>query len=226
MLAKINETIASVSLEGALRRLHLDPPDFFTDGAAATASLELLLIKVLRLIRPARILEFGSGQTTKLLALYYHQNPDTYVLTLEEDLSWHHIIEPQITIAGRHHDYRHSPVAETTVLRPGSSERVSTFWYADEMAIQTSQFNLILVDGPATEGPYSRAGILRHVPNALADSFVLIFDDAERYGERMTIMLAERALREAGRNYVRFDIYGQKAQTVFCSRDYAFLRSV
>src|SRR5262249_46048681 len=88
VLAKLNETMASVALEGALRRLGLESPDFFTDGAAGTPSLDLLLVKVLRLIRPARILEFGSGQTTKLFALYHHATPSSYVLTLEEDPSW------------------------------------------------------------------------------------------------------------------------------------------
>src|SRR5206468_9675349 len=120
VIVKLNETMASVALEGALRRLRLDPPDFFTDGAAGTASLDLLLLKVLRLVRPARICEFGSGQTTKLFALYHHATPGSYVLTLEEDPSWMRIVEPQITIEGRRHDYRHSPLQEMTVARPGT----------------------------------------------------------------------------------------------------------
>jgi hypothetical protein len=229
VVARLNEVLAAIALEGSLRRQRLEPPNFFTDGAAATPSLELLLLKVLRFVRPMSILELGSGQSTKLLALYYHETPTSYVLSLEEDASWVKLLEPQITIDGRRHDYRHSPLHETTVMRPGSGGAIQTRWYSDEAAIEGVKFDLVLVDGPATSGDpdaFSRVGIVRHLPAALDTSFVLIFDDAERYGERTTIALVEEALRLGQRTFVRFDLHGIKTQTVICSRDRAFLQCV
>src|SRR5262245_25090404 len=46
--AKLNDTHYAISLEAGLRRAGYDPPDFFTDGAAANPSLQLLHLKVLR----------------------------------------------------------------------------------------------------------------------------------------------------------------------------------
>jgi uncharacterized membrane protein len=40
VVARLNEVLAAIALEGSLRRQRLEPPNFFTDGAAATPSLE------------------------------------------------------------------------------------------------------------------------------------------------------------------------------------------
>jgi hypothetical protein len=68
--AKLNDTHYAISLEAELRRAGYDPVNFFTDGGAANPSLQLLHLKILRFCRPQRILELGSGQTTKLLSCY------------------------------------------------------------------------------------------------------------------------------------------------------------
>src|SRR5687768_6804653 len=59
---------ANVSLQAHLARAQFTATDFFVDGAAASPTLQLVLVKVLNLCRPTTVLELGSGQTTKLLA--------------------------------------------------------------------------------------------------------------------------------------------------------------
>jgi hypothetical protein len=64
------------------------------------------------------------------------------------------------------------------------------------------------------------------MPSVLAPSFVIVFDDAERHGESMTVNAMDAVLRASGIRFVRFSRYGIKTQVVFCSEDYTFLRSI
>jgi hypothetical protein len=82
LLAKLNDLRYLLSLESGLSRSGYLVNDFFTEGAAGNPSLQLLLLKCLRFCKPQRILELGSGQTTKLLACYHRANPDTKIITL------------------------------------------------------------------------------------------------------------------------------------------------
>jgi hypothetical protein len=225
--AAVNDVGYSVSLDGGLRRAGYEPRDFFTDAAAANPSFQLLNLKVLSFCRPERVLELGSGQTTKLLSCYHRQNPSAYVLTLEQDAGWVRQLAPHVG-----HDYRHVEVEPKEFVCAGTGLRLSTKWYKDVPELRQHKFNFILVDGPDHGGPgtdfvpYSRCGILEHMPAILAPSFVVIFDDAERHGELLTIDALDAILRAAGVPFVRFTRNGIKTQCVFCSKDYQFLRSV
>ncbi len=111
----------------------------------------------------------------------------------------------------------------------GTSRTIRTRWFQPVPELGTQKFNLILVDGPdlgLETVPFSRAGILEHIPEIIAESFIIIFDDAERMGESMTIKAIERIFRVNGRPFMRHDIFGVKTQTVFYSPDHAFLRSI
>lgn len=119
--AKLNDTHFAISLEAGLRRAGYDPPDFFTDGAAANPSLQLLHLKVLRFCRPQKILELGSGQTTKILSCYARENPSADMLTLEQDESWVERLKAVVV-----HDLRHVPLQPTEFTCSGSNLRLST----------------------------------------------------------------------------------------------------
>jgi hypothetical protein len=90
----------------------------------------------------------------------------------------------------------------------------------------------LLVDGPDHGGPgtqfvdYARSGILQYMPDLLAPKFIVVFDDAERYGETMTINALDALLRATDIPFVRFARHGMKSQVAFCSPEFAFLRSV
>ncbi len=225
--AKVNDTHFAVSLEGSMQRAGYQPQDFFIDGAAATPSLQLLHFKILRLCQPQRVLELGSGQTTKLLSCYAKENSTAFLLTLEQDETWVNILKPQLV-----HDYRHAPLQPTQFTCNGSQLALDTKWYAEQPELLAGGFDYMLIDGPDnnTPGtsfyPYSRSGILKYLPTLLAPSFVLVFDDAERYGEIMTIQACEAILKAAGTQYRCFSVHGIKTQVVFCSPDRSFLRSV
>lgn len=232
LTGKVNDVRALVSFDMGLRQAGYPLTDFFSEGAFAGPTLQLFLLKCLRFVGPRRILELGSGQTTKVLAAYHRANPGTHVVTLEQDEAWAKILLPQITIDGVRHDYRLCPLEDRTLAVPGVAEPIRTQWYSGATDLSTQRFDLILVDGPNHGGhgtdfvPYSRAGLLEYIPSILDDNWVMIFDDADRYGDIMTITAFQAILHEAGRAHFRFELHGEKTQSVFCSASLGFLRSV
>lgn len=224
--AKVNDVHYAISLESGLRRAGYKVNDFFTDEAAGSPSLQLFNWKVLRLCRPRRILELGSGQTTKLLSSYVRENPSAYALTLEQDGAWVRRLKGEIV-----HDYRSVPLDRREFVCQGTRLPLTTDWYGDIPELR-GQFDYILVDGPdsrllgTAHTNYARAGILQYLPAILAESFVVVFDDADRYGEAMTIRAFTAILRACRIGHIEFAIHGVKTQVVLCSPDLAYLRSV
>lgn len=222
--AKLNDLHYQLSLQTNLETSAYHLKDFYLDGAAASASLMLLLFKCLQLCRPRKILELGSGQTTKMLGNYFRDNPGTYILTLEQDKQWTEILGPYISYNGRCHDYRFSQLGTKKFICGGADVEVSTQWFQDVKDVQSHKFNLILVDGPNGADMYSRSGILEYLPEILDNTFVIIFDDAERYGEITTIRLLRKLLDNTKVEYTSFEVNGIKRQYVFCSKNVEFLK--
>jgi hypothetical protein len=119
--AKLNDVHYAISLEAGLKRAGYEVADLYTDGAAANPSLQLLHLKILRLCRPERILELGSGQTTKVLSCYARDNPSVFALTLEQDESWAQRLGSEVV-----HDYRHVPVEGKEFRCPGTKLHIVT----------------------------------------------------------------------------------------------------
>lgn len=222
--AKLNDLHYELSLHANMRAKRYRIEDLYFDGAAANPSLMLLLWKCLHMCHPRSVLELGSGQTTKLLGLYYRDHPGVEVLTLEQDGRWVEILRTATTHDGRCHDYCHAPLKPTSFVNLGAQTKIETDWYSVNGKLAGRTFDLILVDGPNGSNRYSRSGVLEWVPQILADSFVVIFDDAERYGEIMTIEAFEKTLQARHVPYVGFDVNGVTRQYVFCSPAFSFLK--
>ncbi len=130
------------------------------------------------------------------------------------------------------HDYRHVPLERKEVSCSGTGLRLVAMWYQDLSEVHIHKLNYILVDGPdpGTYGTaytqYSHSGILQYMPSILAQSFVVVFDDAERYGEIMTIRALKGVFDACAVPYIQFLIHGIKTQVVFCSPDQFYLQSV
>lgn len=224
--ATVDDVSHAAAFEQGLRRAGFDVRDFFMDGAAATPSLQLQNLKILLFCRPRNILELGSGQTTKVLSAYARATPEARVITLEQNESWARQLLPQVV-----HDYRHVPVEPRRFTCRGIDLTLSTTWYREVPELRSVRFDYVLVDGPdagtgSSSPAYSRCGVLEYMPELLADSFVVVFDDADRQGEHMTAEALGRILTACGVRHVSFTIHGVKDQIVVCSPDRAFLRSV
>lgn len=222
---------ANVSLQSYLERAGFSATDFFVDGAAASPTLHLVLAKVLSLCRPATVLELGSGQTTKILADYARSSPEVQILTIEEDDDWHSRLSATLKPPANHH-YCSSHLESREVTLPNDRGVVSTAWYSrSESLLAGRQFQLILVDGPSSyrRGEfvrYSRSGLIPYLPALLDSSFVIVIDDTDAYGHYLTARSMRESIVAHGRAVQAFEVHGVKSQTILCSPDWQFLRSV
>lgn len=211
VLARVNDLDAAIQLQSSLDRWGWASHDVITDGAAASASFQWLLAKVLRTWRPQSILELGTGQTTHLLAAYQRAN-GARIRSLEEDRDW--VARVSVPFV------EHAPRVAVPIDGRGTTD-----WYDAEV---TGTYDLVLVDGPvnSSNDKYPRAGIVPHLPTILAPSFIVIFDDTEREGEQRTVEFCAQTLNAASIRFVSFEVYGVKHQSVFCSPDLSWLRSI
>lgn len=225
--ARVDDVHAAIATEKTLQRIGYAVTDFFMDGAAATPSLQLFNLKVLLFCRPKNILELGSGQTTKVLSCYARENSAAYVLTLEQNERWVNRLRSLVV-----HDYRYLPLEKMEFECSGTGLQLNTFWYKDIPELHKQKFHYILVDGPdsgkvgTAHSDYSRCGILRYLPSILAESFIIVFDDAERYGETMTINALKDILQASNVPFHYFSTHGIKTQDVVCSPEHSYLQSV
>ena len=224
---KIDDVQATLSLEFGLARAGHSPVNFFYDEAAATPSLQLLHFKILQFCRPASILEIGSGQTTKLLSYYSKENAAAEVITLEQDRAFWEILKPLIC-----HTYVHAEIRPAEFKCHGTGRAVATQWFDADALLLGKKFEYILVDGPdhadpnGTFIPLYRGGILKFIPQILAQQFAIVFDDADRLSDRTTVDALKDILRANQIKHVSFDRHGIKTQAVICSPNWSFIRTV
>ncbi len=185
-------------------------------GYAANCSLLYFLVKLLVEKRPNKILELGSGETTKLLFRYVKENSSSDVLVLEDNIGWYNNIK-QNFIAERF-SYICKPLAELEV-----DDRLCNWYSYDflELNQQEKKFNLILIDGPKGVRRFSRFGIVKYFFDIIdKDNFLIIFDDSSRKGEEDTINYLLQLFDEKKVDYTKFDLYGSKKQTCIASENF------
>ena len=95
-----------------------------------------------------------------------------------------------------------------------------------EPLVQNQKFDLIIIDGPTGGGKnFTRSNIIDLVKeHHLADDFVIIFDDAERKGEQLTITKTKEVLKERNIEFVEFERKGLKDQRIITSKSKSFIQ--
>jgi len=181
--------------------------------AAANYSLLYKLFKIYDVFKPKAVLEFGLGQSTRLSAQYAANNSEVSVLAVDDNKEWIKIYESQLTRAGNL-KIQHLPVGD---LRLDSITSKDAEYMGLGKVIGNKKFNLIIVDGPVGHlKQYSRTNVVHLIDN-LAKDWIVIFDDAERDGEKNTIELFKKQLDESKREYRNFEFSALKSQHYFCS---------
>ena len=154
-----------------------DVPLASPTGGTASFSLLYILLSILVDKGPAKILELGAGQSTKLLAQY----ADAFgrsVTVIDEDERWlSQVMYFSSRIIGIH-----------GALEPRYVSGKKIHWYGS--SVPKERFNLVVVDGPMAYKrmlAYNRLGILDWLPEILEEEFIIIVDDANRKGERLLV---------------------------------------
>jgi len=157
----------------AVARSGIAVPPLFPVGSAANAGLLYVLFRLAWEFPGLSVLELGAGQSSLLLDALRVAGRVSAVTTLEHDADWAARIGARVG-----HEVRHAalcPVEVAGIVTPA---------YATAL---DRQFDCVIVDGPIGTPTHSRLGALALIEHHLADDFVLVFDDAERPGERQTI---------------------------------------
>lgn len=173
---------ALVQLLAVLRPERPLPP---LGGWAASPDLLLHLVDLVKVTRPATVLECGSGSTTLALALAIdrHDLP-TRVVSLDHDD--YYADQTRATLA------EHGVAAHATVLPaplvPTGLEGHATRWYDVRPLAALPPFDpaaILVVDGPpGTTGPLARYPALPLLAPYLADGATVLLDDQARDDEQ------------------------------------------
>jgi hypothetical protein len=159
--------------DSAVARAGIAVPPLYPVGSAANAGLLYAVFRLAADFPGLSWLELGAGQSTILIDALVKAGRIGAALTLEHDSAWATRIGARVG-----HDVRAVP------LRPAEVQcaAAQAYDFAPER-----RYDVVLVDGPIGTPRRSRWGALQILESALADEFVVLFDDAERPGERDTL---------------------------------------
>lgn len=182
---------------------------------AANYSFLFLIIKILIKYKPQNILEFGLGETSKLISSFI-SNEDTGAkhIILEQDLDW--ILHFEL-------DYKLSNYSKILHL-PLVVNEVKSFSVNSYESISkkiNNTFDLYIVDGPFGSERYSRYDIcLLAEKFNNDDEFIIILDDYNRYGEIEMSLELESILMKNKIKFYKEVFEGIKQQLIITTEKY------
>ena len=164
------------------------PPQDLADAAAASPNPYALqpdtlqfLAALLDRLSPSEIVEFGSGESTRLLAGWAGQH-GARVLSVEHDRGWIGETRARLTPAEQSGlTLVHAPLRP--VLR--GVRQFLTYRHLMSLAPQVQRAGLLLVDGPHVSG---REPVLYLVMGNSRPGAIIVVDDYRNYGVREILM--------------------------------------
>lgn len=195
---------------------------FSPTGAAFNYGSLYFLYRVLDKMRPKRILEFGLGQSSKLIHQYSSFFDDVFAVTYEHDSQWVDFFKKEI-------DQLYPINIHLAELENVFYNQRLTLSYKNNcVELESEKFDVILVDGPYGSEHYSRSQILHLVPDCLPSSFCIMLHDSEREGEKETISELTGILNKSGIKHVTAVISPTNYQDLFvwCSEDLRYLLTI
>jgi len=183
-------------------------PIFYPLGNAANYSLLYLISRIIDNTEITNVIELGVGQTTILLnELCPPKNIN--LKSFENDSYWAHDIQRKV----HHKIYSQNLISFVW-------NDIKTLGYDFSVLGEEEKFDFIIVDGPEGAANYSRLGVIKLINSNLAEEFVLLFDDAERKGERQTIELCKHQLKDNCIKFFESWVVGLKSQCVLATPKY------
>lgn len=193
--------------------------NFSPGGWAVDYSFLFILFKILNCMRPSSVIEFGLGQSSKMIhqyASYYKKD----AITIEHDKDWVDFFQKD-----KEGDYHIN--IKLMNLEMINYKGTETRTYAEiEKNCVGNKYDLIVVDGPFGSEHYSRSQIINLAKDNLARTFCVIIDDTNRIGEKETISELFTVLESRKIEYLHKTYKSIKSFTVVCSKDLRFLTSL
>ena len=180
-----------------------------------------VLFRVLDEVKPIKVLEFGLGQSTKMLYQYATHFKETEVTTLENDVDW-------INFFLREKNFPSNSIIMKVDNQKIIYNECETLSISNlNLVTQNNKYALILVDAPFGSKRYSRSQILSLIPNNIdIDNFIIIMDDYNREGEKETSLELEKVFIKNNIKYRKGVYAGIKETALYCSNDLKFLTTL
>lgn len=189
-------------------------------GWAVDYAFLYTLYRVLNDTKPQKILEFGLGQSSKMIHQYADFFKNIDAITYEHDQTW-------INFFMNHFDGNYKINTKLIELKEIDYNTNITLSYKDiESEFKNQKFNLIIVDAPFGSESYSRSQILALLPTCLEETFCIIIDDFDRIGEKETVNEINNILDAHNLSYYSASYSGIKSHIIICSEDLNFLTSL
>jgi len=192
--------------------------NFYPRGWAVDFSFLYTLFRILNEIKPQKVLEFGLGQSSKLIHQYGNSHNDRCVITCEHDKKWVDFFKKTFL------EKIDIKLLELEKIRYKNFETLS--YKNVKKEFENQKFDLILIDAPFGSKHFSRSQILELIPDILEQSFCIILDDYNRIGEQETAQEMQKILSESNIKYYYGVYQGDKKHFLICSEDLKFLCSM
>lgn len=195
--------------------------NFLMGGAAIDYACSYTLFRVLNQMKPQNILEFGLGQSSKLIHQYasYFGIP---AVTFEHSEEWINFFKNDV---GNQYDIKIEIAELEDVIYNGEA---TLSYRGIREKLEGNKFDFVFVDGPYgfLHDHFSRPQIIDVVKNNLKDSFCIIMDDYNRSGEKETVAEVLKVLDEKGISYEQMVYSGQKEHILISSKDLYLLTTL
>ncbi|HNR20478.1 MAG TPA: hypothetical protein PKN75_14385 [Bacteroidia bacterium] len=187
---------------------------------AGNYSLLYLLVRILADYKPKTILEFGLGESSKVISAFLknelHSSHHTIV---EHSKDWIATFENRFSLASNSQIAIHDSIASTVYEIPTNT-------YSNLQAYKNSIMDFYLVDGISSDR-FSRNYIVQFFENAQSrDEFIVIIDDYLRPGEVETSNDLIGLLNNKGIKTYTGEYIGNKSQIVIATEKYKYATSL
>lgn len=178
---------------------------------AAGFPLMYLLCRILNDGVFHNILEFGLGETSKLMLQVTNLRPKTKIDIIENNQDW--IEFYRLEVNSSNVAIHRKDLTQIRILNQSVNA------YQDLMTgLEGRQYGLIIIDGPMGSSAYSRYQIVDvFEANMLEKEFIIIIDDYNRPGEKQTATILMQRMKVAGVEFYSGIYSGEKKVLVVAS---------
>lgn len=193
---------------------------FSPGGWAVDYGFMFTLYRVLNDMKPKNVIEFGLGQSSRLLHQYGAYYNDSKVVTCEHSSDWIDFFKAEI-------GEKYPINVRLLDLEKRLYQGFETLVYKglDELC-RDEKYDLIVVDGPYGSEHFSRSQLIDLAKENLAERFCIILDDYERRGEQETIEELKKVLDSKQIPYSVAVYEASKTHCLLCSKDLEFLTTL
>lgn len=193
--------------------------NFSPGGWAVDYSFLFVLFKILNYMRPASVIEFGLGQSSKMIhqyASFYKKN----AVTIEHDETWADFFKKD-----KCGEYDvNIQLMDLEKINYKESETLTYSGIDDYCG--NRKYDLVVIDGPFGSKHFSRPQLINIAKKNIPESFCIIIDDTNRAGEKETLSEVYSILDGINIKYHHRTYKSIKSFTIICSDDLHFLTTL